>query len=104
MDMNENTGLKLINSLKNLRKLKHLSLKKNTFTASFLETLAREIQNLRSLTILNLSHCSITDDDFEVFCENLTDSNVLELDISWNELSTLACADLRKLLEKNSNI
>ena len=104
LDMNENTGLKLINSLKNLRKLKHLSLKKNTFTASFLETLAREIQNLRSLTILNLSHCSITDDDFEVFCENLTDSNVLELDISWNELSTLACADLRKLLEKNSNI
>ena len=43
LDMNESTGLKLITSLKNLKKLKHLSLKKNTFTASFLGTLATEI-------------------------------------------------------------
>ena len=49
LNMNENASLKLITCIKNLTNLRHLSLKKNTFTISFMETLAKEIQNLRAL-------------------------------------------------------
>ena len=71
LNMSENTSLQLITSLKNLKHLKQLSLKKNNLTGSFIETLAVEIQSLRTLTILNLSHCEITDDIFQKFSEGL---------------------------------
>ena len=69
-----------------------------------MESLAQLVHGADSLTALNLSHCALADETLGAFVKNIESSNLQELDLSWNKLTTKTCADLRSVLEKSPKL
>lgn len=64
-----------------------------------MSNLAETIKAIQTLTSVNLSQCSITDDIFSEFIINLGFTNLAELDVSRNKLTNTSCSDLRDFLK-----
>ena len=102
--INENTDCNLLNTIEQIKNLQTCSFSRNICSLSFISTMAQKVKASKTLTSLDLSQCAISDEILSELIINLGTTNLNELNISRNKITTASCTELKDFLEMNHRI